>query len=300
MRGSKRGSNMSIARCFTVVFSVFVTGCASITGTTNQSISVQTREQQGREVSGAGCELTNNKGKWFVTTPGSVMVTRSNDDMLVICRKAGVEPGQASAESATKASMFGNIVFGGGIGAVIDHNSGAAYEYPNFIQIVMGTFTKIAPPVGDQSAKSSGSTQPVAAGTQYSSMDSGVRAREAYPAGSGGSSPAPLAIVTTPEGRTLGIVVEDLSAAMAQALGVSSPGGVLVTQVAENGPAHRAGIVVGDVISSFNEVRTSNAEELAAGVRNSGTAQLVPAVLLTNRKAKNIVIDFGASQSRRL
>jgi hypothetical protein len=122
-----------------------MSGCASITGTTNQSVSVQTRETGGKEVTGAACELTNNKGKWFVITPGSVMVHRSNDDMQVLCNKADLEPGRAAVVSETKGSMFGNIIFGGGIGAVIDHSSGAAYEYPAFIQVLMGAFSKTEP-----------------------------------------------------------------------------------------------------------------------------------------------------------
>ncbi len=127
-----------------IIFCVALTsGCASVTGTTNQSISVQTREPSGQETPGAACELTNNKGKWFVTSPGSVTVTRSNDDMQVICNKQGFEPGRASVVSATKGAMFGNIILGGGIGAIIDHNTGAAYEYPSFIQVLMGIFTKI-------------------------------------------------------------------------------------------------------------------------------------------------------------
>lgn len=121
-------------------------GCASITGTETQSVSVLTRENAGKEVGGATCELTNNKGKWFVTTPGSVTINRSNDDMLVMCNKTGLEPGRASVASATKGSMFGNIIFGGGIGAIIDHNKGTAYEYPNLIQVVMGMFSKIDAP----------------------------------------------------------------------------------------------------------------------------------------------------------
>lgn len=130
-------------------------GCASITGTTNQSVSVQTREQGGGELAGAACELTNSKGKWFVTTPGSVMVHRSNDDMQVLCTKTGTEPGRTAVVSETKGSMFGNILFGGGIGAVIDHSSGAAYEYPAFIQVLMGVFTKSEPQKSppDQSAQ---------------------------------------------------------------------------------------------------------------------------------------------------
>lgn len=142
-----------------VVIAGLTSGCASITGTPNQSVSVQTREQSGGEVTGAACELTNNKGKWFVTTPGSVMIHRSNDDMQVLCTKAGVGPGRASVVSETKGSMFGNILFGGAIGALIDHDNGSAYEYPTFIQILMGAFSKIEPPkTSDQPAQGPATT----------------------------------------------------------------------------------------------------------------------------------------------
>ena len=91
----------------------------------------------GSEVEGANCELTNSKGKWFVVTPGTVGISRSNDNMQLLCRKDGYEPGRNGIVSDTKGMMFGNIVFGGGIGAIIDHSSGAAYEYPSIFQIVM-------------------------------------------------------------------------------------------------------------------------------------------------------------------
>ena len=144
---------------FVILLTAITSGCASVTGTTNQSISVQTREPAGKEVPGAACELSNAKGKWFVTTPGSVAVTRSNDDMQVTCNKQGVEPGRASVASATKGAMFGNILLGGPIGAVIDHNTGAAYEYPTFIQVLMGAFTKIEP--AQTPAEQPAATQPV-------------------------------------------------------------------------------------------------------------------------------------------
>lgn len=118
---------------------VTVVGCASITGTTNQSVSVQTVDSAAKEVTGSACELTNNKGKWFLNSPGSTTITRSNDDLQVLCKKESLEVGRASVVSATKGSMFGNILFGGGIGAIIDHNNGAAYEYPAFIQVQMGS-----------------------------------------------------------------------------------------------------------------------------------------------------------------
>jgi hypothetical protein len=97
-------------------------------------------------MSGASCELSNSKGKFFVNTPGTVPIRRSNDDMNVVCRKDGIEPGIAVVVSETKGMMFGNILLGGGIGALVDHNTGAAYEYPSLIQVMMGTTTKIEAP----------------------------------------------------------------------------------------------------------------------------------------------------------
>jgi len=123
---------------------IFITtGCASITGSTSQNLSVQTRAADGKEVKESQCDLTNKRGTYFVSTPGTIMISRSNDDLMVTCRKEGYENGRASVVSAVKGSMFGNIIFGGGIGAVIDHSNGSAYEYPSFVQVVMGSSTTI-------------------------------------------------------------------------------------------------------------------------------------------------------------
>lgn len=127
----------------TIITALFLVGCASITGTTNQNVSVQTKEPTGTELVGASCELSNKKGKWFITTPGTVGISRSNDDIQVSCTKDGYLQGRQGVVSDTKGMMFGNIIFGGGIGAIIDHNSGAAYEYPSVIQVVMSRIAKI-------------------------------------------------------------------------------------------------------------------------------------------------------------
>ncbi len=34
--------------------------------------------------------------------------------------------------------MFGNIIFGGAIGAIIDHNKGTGYDYPDQLPVKMG------------------------------------------------------------------------------------------------------------------------------------------------------------------
>jgi len=140
---------------FLYVLSIgILSGCASVTGSPNQSVSVETREQAGAAVAGASCELSNDEGKWFVTTPGSVSIHRSNKDLQVLCKKEGMASGRAAVVSDTKGSMFGNILLGGGVGAIIDHNNGSAYEYPTVIEIIMGSTSKITSKLSTPKAES--------------------------------------------------------------------------------------------------------------------------------------------------
>lgn len=131
---------------------------------------------------GATCELANKKGKWFVTTPGSVGISRSNDDMQVNCTKDGYAPGRQGVVSDTKGMMFGNIIFGGGIGAIVDHNSGAAYEYPASVQIVMSRIAKAANEVVSSmtSGATSGKSKEESLVELKGLFDKNLISREAY------------------------------------------------------------------------------------------------------------------------
>ena len=97
-------------------------------------------------VSGASCRLNNDKGTWFVTTPGSIVIHRSGEDLSIKCDKDGYDPGIAAVKSSTKGMAFGNILFGGPIGAGIDIANGSAFDYPSLIQVEMGENILIAPP----------------------------------------------------------------------------------------------------------------------------------------------------------
>lgn len=112
-------------------------GCASIVNGQNQSVSIETRNEK-EAVAGAACKLSNNKGTWFVTSPGSTIVQRSFEDLSVRCERDPYEPGLVSVKSSTKPMAFGNIIFGGVIGAGVDMSTGAAYDYPTLITVVMG------------------------------------------------------------------------------------------------------------------------------------------------------------------
>lgn len=113
------------------------TGCASITTGQNQSLSVETHAE-GKAVPGATCKLENDKGTWYANSPGTAVVRRSYNDLNVRCEKDGHEPGVTAAKSSTKGMAFGNILFGGVIGAAVDVGSGAAYDYPSIISVELG------------------------------------------------------------------------------------------------------------------------------------------------------------------
>ncbi|MBI3571046.1 MAG: hypothetical protein HY082_08085 [Gammaproteobacteria bacterium] len=113
-------------------------GCATITSTEMQPVTVTTHSAEGQPVEQVACSLKNDVGSWSVTSPGVVSVKRSAEDLMVECKKEGSSNGFARAVSRAAGGMWGNILFGGGIGAIIDHNKGVGYDYPNDMIVKMG------------------------------------------------------------------------------------------------------------------------------------------------------------------
>lgn len=115
-----------------------MSGCATITSTEMQPVTVATHSADGMQIEKATCSLKNDVGSWKVTSPGVVSVKRSAEDLMVECKKEGSQDGFARAISRAAGGMWGNIIFGGGIGAIIDHNKGTGYDYPNDVIVKMG------------------------------------------------------------------------------------------------------------------------------------------------------------------
>ncbi len=125
---------------FILISLLTVTGCASVTESKLQPVSVQTVED-GKEVAGAGCTLTNDVGKWFVTTPGSVTVHKSTDDLLIDCTRQN-ENGHEKIVSKANGGVWGNILVGGGVGYIVDRNTGAGFDYPTNITVELHNLSK--------------------------------------------------------------------------------------------------------------------------------------------------------------
>lgn len=107
---------------------------------TNQSLSVSTTACPG-----AKCHLKNSKGIWYVTTPGSVTVHRAYGDMTVTCSKEGFPDTTAQISSSTKLATGANIAWGVfmPVGAGVDAATGAAYDYPAEIVVIMDCTTSV-------------------------------------------------------------------------------------------------------------------------------------------------------------
>jgi len=113
-----------------------VAGCATVSGEKVQPISLQTI-QDNIEISGVGCTLMNDSGKWFVTSPGSVTVHKSTGNLAIDCSKDGNLVGHETLVSKSNGAVWGNIIAGGGIGYIVDRNTGAGFNYPNNIAVVL-------------------------------------------------------------------------------------------------------------------------------------------------------------------
>lgn len=120
----------------TLAAAITSSGCSTITQSEGQSLAL-TATYQGQPVEPT-CQLKNDKGSWDSKAPANVTVRKSGEDLEVTCKKEGMPDGLLKAISRAAGSMWGNIIFGGGIGAIIDHNKGTGYDYPDQLPVKMG------------------------------------------------------------------------------------------------------------------------------------------------------------------
>lgn len=112
-------------------------GCATISESNRQVLIVHTIEDN-REIVGAGCVLTNDAGRWFVTSPGRVTVQKSAGNLWIDCRKGNVSAGQDMVASrANGSATIGNAVLTAGLGYLMDKRTGAGFDYPDTLTVLM-------------------------------------------------------------------------------------------------------------------------------------------------------------------
>jgi hypothetical protein len=123
-------------KIFALILPILIlTGCASITSGKVQPLSVVTT-CDGEPLNGASCTLINDKGSWFVKTPGSVSINKAYGDLTAEC-KLGESKGSATFSSKSEGAVWGNIIAGGIIGYAVDAGTGAGFSYPPQLAVNM-------------------------------------------------------------------------------------------------------------------------------------------------------------------
>lgn len=98
------------------------------------------------------------------------------------------------------------------------------------------------------------------------------------------------------EGRRIGITTQELTGQLADYFGVSERGGLLVTSVAENSPASKAGLKAGDVVTEVDGTQLRNAGELSRAI-NSRDEGEVKLTIKRERKTRTIKVTPDRTQN---
>ena len=124
-----------------VAATIAVSGCATIFEGTSQSVQISTTPP------GARC-LVDREGARLGevgSTPGSIRLDKSKNDIVVTCSKDGHQTATIAQSPDFQGTTFGNILVGGGIGAIADAASGANYQYPKRVALTLAANAPTAP-----------------------------------------------------------------------------------------------------------------------------------------------------------
>lgn len=116
---------------------LLMAGCATITGNIGQPITVLAVCAGSSRTVEAECVVSNDSSRKIVTTPGTVLMPRSFEPLSVHCKREGASDGKAELQSSSNAQLVENIVFGGIIGVAVDAGTGAGFDYPEIVTLLM-------------------------------------------------------------------------------------------------------------------------------------------------------------------
>ena len=94
----------------------------------------------------------------------------------------------------------------------------------------------------------------------------------------------------------LGVRIQDVTADIAEGLGLDIVTGALVTDVPE-GPARDAGMEVGDVITTFDGVEIDDTRELVRVVGGSGVGETVRVVVYRDGATQTLLVTLGRRET---
>ena len=91
----------------------------------------------------------------------------------------------------------------------------------------------------------------------------------------------------------LGVTIAPVTPDIAQALGIASNGGALITQVAKESAAARAGLQAGDVVTALNGRKVKSAAELRNAIGLLRVGDKVQVALLREGKSRTVTAEIA-------
>lgn len=90
----------------------------------------------------------------------------------------------------------------------------------------------------------------------------------------------------------LGVSIQDINQPLAESFGLDRPAGALVAEVTEGSPASDAGLIVGDVILSFDDHTVDQSSDLPPLVANTALGTVASVELMRNRERISLEVTI--------
>lgn len=119
---------------------LLLSGCATVTGTPTQSISIMVVDAQDRPVSDMRCRLWNFSAQYHGNAPMmGVVVRRSATDLNIECSNGQAEARATAVSRSNRLGSYAQMMLPGGTAMMaVDHFSGYLYSYPSSMRLRVG------------------------------------------------------------------------------------------------------------------------------------------------------------------
>jgi hypothetical protein len=245
-------------------------GCTTLGKPAGQTIRIETPDCVR-----ASCELSNDRGAWWLeSAPGDVAVLTSKVNLVVWCRAGGEAVGVAQVAPSAKPTGAGAV--GGGIagGAA----AGAAF----------GAALAIIPPLGVMAVLTG-----VALGATAGQVAEASQTSLRYPDVIRVPMPCPdaAAVAEAPEESLgFGLAFRGLPLPDARSAGLVDRSGVLVTKVVAGGNAAASGLVIGDIVVTAAGKELAEATDFEAQLRALSPGASLPLTVWREGRTVDLIL----------
>ncbi len=133
---------LAVTRVATASLLLGLAGCATLTGSSTQPLSLSTVDAKDRPVRGMTCTISYSAGTYVFDTPVTDLeIRRSASDLQIECRR-GSQIAKATVVSRGDSAMAHSFIPGGSVATLIDYASGAMYTYPSPLKLKIGQHLK--------------------------------------------------------------------------------------------------------------------------------------------------------------